>query len=244
FALVAIIAALPRGLDVQKRNREETIIGQDASVWMSALRSGAQGYNDLTNYWTAYGANYKVTDKGFDYYTPSNSGITSFTPAPTFLLTNGARIIGLLSMPKLMTIPPPGPPIPLPDFATPPFQSNYVVAYVRAMSGPAVDQAPQTNAIVLGDAFTYRMIVENYSYVPVDTNAFCLDCPAAPTNTDLLVGRTNLLYTIGLLATNSHDFRLRFRWPVLPNGQIGNYGAATFRVMAGGPLIETNDKIG
>src|SRR5690349_12123089 len=43
FALVAIIAALPKGLDVQKRNREETIVGQDAGVWMNALRSGAQG---------------------------------------------------------------------------------------------------------------------------------------------------------------------------------------------------------
>src|SRR5437868_9448323 len=61
FALVAIIATLPRGLNVQKRNREETIIGQDSEVWMDAIRSGARGYDDLTNYvlfitnqWTTY----------------------------------------------------------------------------------------------------------------------------------------------------------------------------------------------
>src|ERR1700742_2680906 len=76
FALVAIIAVLPRGLDVQKRNREETIIGQDAEVWMNAIRNGARGYDDLTNYvlcitnfWTTYDANYKATS-GTDYYTP------------------------------------------------------------------------------------------------------------------------------------------------------------------------------
>src|SRR5205823_13848329 len=32
FALVAIIGILPTGMNVQKENREETIIGQDASV--------------------------------------------------------------------------------------------------------------------------------------------------------------------------------------------------------------------
>src|SRR5256885_238405 len=107
FALVAIIAVLPRGLDVQKRNREETIIGQDADVWMSHLRSGARGSDDLTNYvlcitnfWTKYKPDYSVDSSNWDYYTPSNSGITSYTPAPTFLLTNGAHIVGLLSTPK------------------------------------------------------------------------------------------------------------------------------------------------
>jgi len=50
FALVAIIGVLPTGMGVQKDNREETIIDQDATVWMDAIRNGAQGYNDLTNY--------------------------------------------------------------------------------------------------------------------------------------------------------------------------------------------------
>jgi hypothetical protein len=44
-----------------------------------------------------------------------------------------------------------------------------------------------------------------------------------------------------MLQTNSHDFRLRFRWPVLPNGQIPNYGLLTFRSMASGSLLVTND---
>ncbi|HXS68731.1 MAG TPA: type II secretion system protein [Candidatus Polarisedimenticolia bacterium] len=251
FALVAIIAALPRGLDVQKRNREETIIGQNAEVWMNALRNGAQGDNDLTNYvlcitnfWTDYNGQFRVIKSGYDYYTPTSSVVTSsiyLNPAPakdTVLLTNGLRIIGLLSMPKLMD----DSLMPLPDYASPPYQSNYVVAYVRAFSGSAVSIAPQTNASILSDAFTYRMIVENFPYSEVDTNSFCLDCPAAKNLTaDELAARTNLTRTVWMLQTNSHDFRLRFRWPVLPNGQIPNYGFLTFRSMASGILLRTND---
>src|ERR1039457_3837693 len=50
FALVAIIGVLPTGLNVQKDNREETIINQDDGVWMNSIRNGAQGYDDLPNY--------------------------------------------------------------------------------------------------------------------------------------------------------------------------------------------------
>src|SRR5688572_19987194 len=50
FALVAIIGVLPSGLEVQKDNREETVINQDAVYFMDAIRSGARGADDLTNY--------------------------------------------------------------------------------------------------------------------------------------------------------------------------------------------------
>jgi type II secretory pathway pseudopilin PulG len=246
FALVAIIAVLPRGLDVQRRNREETIVGQDAEVWLNAIRNGAQGYDDLTNYvlcitnfWTQFKPNAVVASSGFDYYTPAGSQITSFTPAPVFPLTNGAHIVGLLSMPKLMDLTTRAP---LPSYALPPYQSNYVVAYVRAFSGAAVDNVPQTNATILSDAFVYRMIVENFPYVPVDTNAFCLECAATNgLTTAQMADRTNLAHTVWMLQTNLEDFRLRFRWPVLPNGTIPNYGLLTFRSMASGQLLITND---
>ncbi len=47
FALVAIIGILPTGLEVQRDNRSETIINQDAQFWMEALRSGAVNANEL-----------------------------------------------------------------------------------------------------------------------------------------------------------------------------------------------------
>jgi type II secretory pathway pseudopilin PulG len=244
FALIAIIAVLPRGLDVQKRNREETIIGQDAEVWMSAIRSGSRGYDDLTNYvicitnfWTRYDDKLKVLDSGYDFYNQGTGVVTSVTPPPTaFPLTNGARIIGLLSTPKRLRTNENIFPI------DPPYQSNYVVAYVRAFSGSVVTKVPQTNAIILNDAFTYRMIVENFPYVPFDTNAICMQCPATNgLSFQQLVDRTNLAHTIWMMQTNAYDIRLRFRWPVLANGQIPNYGLATFRSLANGALLVTND---
>lgn len=240
FALVAIIAVLPRGLDVQKRNREETIIGQDADVWMSALRSGTRGYDDLTNYvlcitnfWTKYKVDFTIDTSGFDYYTTSNSKVTSLIPTLTdsVNLTNGARIVGLLSMPKK-----------IPDYIYPPYQSNYMVAYVRAFSGAEVSSVPQTNRTILADAFIYRMIVENFPYSPMDTNAFCMECGATNGLSQLdMINRTNFARNVWMLQTNSHDFRLRFRWPVLPNGEIPSYGLMTFRSMASGALLQTND---
>jgi type II secretory pathway pseudopilin PulG len=247
FALVAIIAALPRGLDVQKRNREETIIGHDADIWMSSLRSGAKGYDDLTNYvlcitnfWTDYDVNATVTKSGIDYYTPNNSGRTSINPATgDFPLTNGAHIIGLLSTPKFT-------PFPYPAVApvnpmAPPYQSNYVVAYVRAMSGAVVDKVPQNNPVILGDAFIYRMIVENFPYVPIDTNGICLDCLAANgLSPSQMADRTNQMLMVWAMQTNLNDLRLKFRWPVLPGGKLLDFNA-TFRGMVDGKMWPSND---
>src|SRR2546427_13212000 len=49
-ALAAIVGVLPLGMNVQRENREETIINQDASVFLNAIRHGEMGLDDLTNY--------------------------------------------------------------------------------------------------------------------------------------------------------------------------------------------------
>lgn len=41
FAMVAIIGVMPAGLNVQKENREDTILSQDAALLLEAIRSGA-----------------------------------------------------------------------------------------------------------------------------------------------------------------------------------------------------------
>ncbi|MGN6554168.1 MAG: type II secretion system protein [Verrucomicrobiota bacterium] len=215
FALVAIIGTLPIGMDVQKNNREETVINEDATMWMDAIRSGSMGFDDvanyvlaITNYWTELDPT-TLTPNGatkIDYYTPTASEITSATvTANPYRLIDGYRIVGLLSTPKY-------------TFGNNYAQSNYVVAYVRAMSGAAVEKHPQDNPDVLQDAFTYRMIVENTPYVPTDvaTNAAAIR-------------------TLRILQENSHDLRLLFRWPVLPNGKIGN-GRQTYRLLFGGSI--------
>src|ERR1019366_6839 len=99
FALVAIIGVLPIGMNVQKDNREETIINQDATVMMDAIRNCAQGLDDLTNYVIA------ITNTVTQYSYPKMNVIFKATYGYTrtnssgmalqFPLTNGFRIVGL-----------------------------------------------------------------------------------------------------------------------------------------------------
>src|ERR1700733_15112099 len=50
FALVAVIGILPAGMNVQKDNREETTISQDAPFFIDAIRNGTTNlvyYNNI-----------------------------------------------------------------------------------------------------------------------------------------------------------------------------------------------------
>jgi len=80
FALVAIIGVLPAGLQVQKDNREDTLIGQDGEYFMEAIRSGAMGLDDLVNHveYIVVAGQTNTLNNGFN---------------------NGHDIIGLLSFP-------------------------------------------------------------------------------------------------------------------------------------------------
>jgi type II secretory pathway pseudopilin PulG len=149
FALVAILGVLPLGMNVQKENREETIINQEANVLISAIRNGARGMDDLanyviaiTNYVTACDRNGKPTRPTYyNWYTPENSN------PPGFPLTSGARIIGLMSTPKWVP-------------TQRGLDSNYVVACFRSLSGPASEKFPQNNAAVQDLALSYRVLPE------------------------------------------------------------------------------------
>ena len=84
---------------------------------------------------------------------------------PVFPMTNGTNIVGLLSTPEYTgqqrqsqsTI-----------FSAAVI-SNHVVAYVRSISGPAVEKPPQDNDIVRSDSFGYRILCVN-APVAADTN--------------------------------------------------------------------------
>lgn len=221
FALVAIIGVLPMGLQVQKENRQETIINQDATVFMEAIRNGARGVDDLTNYvtaitnyWTRFNISGFTTNKdnsGLDGYTYLKSVVTSVQGVGNnvYPLTNGLNIVGLLSTPKYM----------YPTNNVNRFYSNYIVASVRALSGSVVEKPPQDNPTILEGAFAYHLFPE---VVPVpawyDTNS-----PDASYKKNLQANLTEL--------------RLTFRWPLLPNGTTGN-GKQTFRTQVSG--ISTN----
>jgi type II secretory pathway pseudopilin PulG len=194
FALVAIIGVLPAGLNVQKDNREETIINEEASVWMDALRSGSFGYDQLADYVDRV----VVSSQNFNADGSQASGtiLTVAERNPPQLNANhklafgnnGALIVGLLSTPRIGA--------PTSEAPNAAYSTNYVYAYVRAFSGIAAEKPPQDNLDVRDLAFSYRMVVETTRVGSYD--------PA-------------LLYTnrVGqALGRNLQDVRLLFRWPL------------------------------
>jgi prepilin-type N-terminal cleavage/methylation domain-containing protein len=242
FAMVAIIGVLPTGMSAQRENREETIINQDASIFIEAIRSGGRGLDDLTNYVvsiTNYSVEFNVqtnfvsrTNYGHTY---ESSG-SSPGGMPSYRLTNGFRIVGLLSTPRIVRIPdtalvnPRG------------FYSNYVVAVVRSLSGPANEKYPQTNAEARELTFTYRLIPEVSPFSEFDTNWAWAGNPAIATDPEAIFARSNYWQEVKNLQTNLWDLRLLFRWPIRPNGEAGN-GRQVYRTMASGKLLRTNDSV-
>lgn len=150
FALVAILGVLPTGMQVQRDNREETIINQDGPYFMEAIRNGARGLDHLTNYVVSMGVTY------------TNGLYRECLPlgAPDKLLT-GARIIGALSTPAGRPCVP----------ACDPTVGNELVyrthVRVRSMSGAANEKGDK-NTIT----FEYLLTSEIISMPAVNINYF------------------------------------------------------------------------
>ena len=131
-----------------------------------------------------------------------------------FPINSGTNIIGLLSTPEFT------------DLSFNPTNnlfsggySNHVVAYVRSMSGPAVEKPPQDNQIIQADSFTYRILCVN-APVARDTNALAFDVPYDTQ-----------------LAASLRELRLTFLWPQQPNGSLGA-GRQTFRTLVAGQITQ------
>lgn len=223
FALVAIVGVLPMGLEVQKQNREDTIIDHDANFLLDAIRNGARGLDDLTNYVyeirritqeydVATNPVGKASTSVYTYNTPSID--PSLTPlvVSSFPLDRGSRIIGLMSWPKYVPN--------TSGRSSGNFFSNNVVAYVRALSGAATEKVPQQDANVRDLAFSYRVTSE---ITPLPTP-----------------GATNSIYDRNLQA-NLHEVRLLFRWPVIPRGAVGPSGREVYRSLVGGRHVPVTD---
>lgn len=238
FALVAIIGVLPLGMNTQRDNREETVINQDATVLLEAIRNGARGSDDLTNYvyaitnyWQKYNKNGSpVGTPQANGYTYNNVSVTApvynsgpYSSAP---LTNGVNIVGLLSTPEFIADQSADNYPPVPDILYPQLYlnslggcySNHVVAYVRSISGLAAEKPPQDNQIMLGDSLNYRL--------------FCVNAP-------MPVATNDFTFYAQQLAANQRELRLTFLWPQYPNGKLGP-GKQTFRTTIAGQLSPTN----
>jgi prepilin-type N-terminal cleavage/methylation domain-containing protein len=200
IAMVAIMGVMPAGMGVQKQNREDTIIAQDATHWMEAIRGGALLFDDVTNYVDFIAVRRQMTGSPqvlTNYY----PGIFFNSPGanaldPSRRLTRSETVFGLLSLPKYDTLPN--------DFANNPVSlTNTVTAVVRAFSGSLNDKILPQNLSdrpadsQLGFAFRYLMRVE---IVPVAT---------LPKDRSPLGLRQWAAMQRGL-----YDVRLTFDWPV------------------------------
>jgi hypothetical protein len=138
FALVAIIGILPSGLQVQRDNRSETIINQDGTFWLEAIRNGAMGIHDLTQYVEKV----VVITRDPNVLPPNNvilSNVFSFNGANGFLpYYTASDVIGLLTTQAAIT-------------------NMEASAYVWAFSGSAAEKDPDTDKREL--TFKYLMDV-------------------------------------------------------------------------------------
>ncbi len=225
FALVAIIGVLPVGINVQKDNREETVINQDGMFWMEAIRSGSTGMNDLTNHVVfieidpAQGSNQKVyrweplAAKPGDGHMELPRGV------------QGAAIIGLLSMPAQADLVGPVTVRNWPQINNESRIYNRVRAKVRAISGSAVDKGEAAKEM----AFSYRLTSEVRpirtmgDWGNISGNKFAVDA-----------NRFRKL--------NFYEIKLTFQWPEYRFGDEERPGPnkKVFRTVVAGRLVNRN----
>jgi len=154
FALVAIIGILPYGLQIQRDNRAETIINQDGTFWLEAIRNGARGLDELVDHVES------ISIITWNYAVDPPAIISSNYFIYGVGYTTGSNIIGLLTTPAA-------------------FPNTEAQAVVTAISGAAAEKSSSAADREL--AFRYRMIVqieksENYtpSFSALSTNQLLL----------------------------------------------------------------------
>ncbi|MBL9167503.1 MAG: type II secretion system protein [Verrucomicrobiales bacterium] len=145
FAIVAVIGVLPTGLNIQRDTRERTIVMQDATYFLEAIRQGARGTNDLVNnverIWVAY-------EKGAENPPRLEEKVRGAQ------FTKDSEVIEFLTLPRVAN------------------QSEhlYSVALVRSLSGTASEKGS-----VSGDdriAFSYFLLTEVVPITSVPDAAF------------------------------------------------------------------------
>ena len=204
FALVAIVGVLPTGMKVQKENREDTVINQDGTFLIEAIRSGSRGIDYLTNFVVS------MTHSGF-------AGIRIYTNAPDIgerpvgpgitldgSLTNGLRIVGLLTIPKYV-----------PDGTI--VRSNHVSGYIRALSGSAVTRSPVSRDFAFAYHFTSEVVP--LSAYPRELTNF-VAAQAEGYSPDEVATRSNLWNLARQQEFNFNELRLTLQGPVIQRGRI------------------------
>jgi hypothetical protein len=236
FALVAVIGILPQGMNVQKDNREDTIISQDAPYFLNAIRNGEMrtNFGVLSNYVESITIT-NISAGATNIYTYNNP---FFPNSGTLnLLTNDMNIIGLLSTPeydpRLTTV-------------AGVLITNQVTAIVHAMTGSAIQQNGANSAM----AFRYQLTVENVPWNSIAFDSTNINSPNYLLPVSPYIGgspdwftRSNRWMEAQYLTNLLHEVRFKFAWPVLPgpnNTFIIGPGRQTYRSLISSHLWSTN----
>lgn len=237
FALVAIIGVLPTGMQVQKENREETQINQDAPLLLEAIRTGATNVDNLAAN-LEYLVNFVSSTNGvvwYDLYLPYIDGLpanassnavpsafglipptTGLPPGLTqYQNHSGARdIIGHLSFPSYLNHVPP--------FTAATFSNSVVRTRARFLAnggGALALEADGARKL----AFSYVVIAEVTPHRRI----------GGPSGS-------------GILYSNLHDIRLEFQWPVRgapdPDTEIIGKNRKVFRTTVAGQFLLEPDR--
>jgi type II secretory pathway pseudopilin PulG len=226
FAMVAIIGVLPLGVRVQKDNREETIINQDGTFLIEAIRSGSRGIDYLTNFVVTIT---RSNQQGVTIYTNApDIGQLSLTGNVTLdgSLTNGLRIVELLTTPKYV-----------PFGAN--FFSNHVSGYMRALSGSAVTRSRVSRDFAFAYHFTSEMVP--FSAYPRELTNF-VAAQAAGSSADVVATQSNLWNLARQQVANFNELRLTLQGPVIQRGRIFEVLGTpkTFRTLLSGTVSSSN----
>lgn len=204
-ALVAIIGVLPSGLTVQRQNREDTLVTEDARYLMETLKSGALGMFDLTNYveqirWIRLsGSGQAITNTLYGFHSPHRG------PGDT-ILTNPMHIVGLLSLPRVVQLP-----------NSQQIVTNIVQAEFRSFGSAFTDKpyseagGTRPSAGRMDNAFRYLVTPEFRSAATRPVNTV-----GRGTN---VVERGVQLQQQFLLDQSLNELALTFQWPVY---RVGN----------------------
>lgn len=209
FALVAIIGILPMGLDVQRDNRSETIINQDATLWLEAIRSGAVGMNELPSY---------VSKIVLDNLGPDGAVLSSsrdYTLNADFI--TGADVIGLIS--SVGNVP-----------------NSRARVFVTALSGAAAEKELDPAKRELAFSYVLRVVIERQVEPPsTQTNGAALPFVAVDGEPVLLEQHFGSLPN----STSLYDIRLTFSYPYIndqrPPPRSQNYRASVARRLVKDP---------
>jgi type II secretory pathway pseudopilin PulG len=235
FALVAIIGILPIGMSVQKDNREETVINFDANYLLNAIRSGALGQDELTNFVISITNQFAIYNGstvtfGTNYYNNFTNGptepwyVANNVKGATNFLSTGLNIMGLLSIPKYVS---------QPKIAAGAFVSNFVTADFRAITGSPLDQGNSSSSKEF--AFAYRATIEINPFAVADPSLTNWNVTAGTITPADKAARFAYATYVTNLQPNLSEIRLRMRWPILPGGRIGPGNQIYRSVVAGAP---------